>query len=574
MNNSNSFIKGALCILFANSLTVNASQVGAPVPDDSVEESILNVDFQTKIQNSEFKFSMPTNYHHEKLKSAPVILSDTKTQELEVRLVVQYANHEFTTFYSGTEVTRALNLRSYNGEVVGPTLIVRPGDTLKIHLINKLPPEQHPPNCDPLGNCNHNSPHNFNTTNLHFHGLHVDPTGSSDNVFIKLQPEDEFHYEVKIPKDHVAGTFWYHAHVHGASSVQVGSGMAGALIIKGDYDELPKLRKAKQRILMLQQIAYDENGRIENNNTYAPVIWDQEAESRGWHISINGQVMPEIELKPGEMQLWRLIHAGVRKNLNLKLVSACNNNKTKRLVQLAADGIPFRKKRVSDDASVFLAPGYRNDVAVKINRRGVYYLVDASNDTDADLPDSYCDEIRGSEPLMLDESAQNILARVVVKGQRLKMRYPSNNSMQTLNRPKSIAEQELSDRIELAEFDIDISVDPWVGLINGQAYDPNQPRYLQLGSAQTWYVSSVFSHHPFHIHVNPFEVIERDENGEIEDRYWKDTIIVNENDVNNGTNNTVELRMRYTDYSGSFVLHCHILDHEDHGMMEKVVISP
>lgn len=124
------------------------------------------------------------------------------------------------------------------------------------------------------------------------------------------------------------------------------------------------------------------------------------------------------------------------------------------------------------------------------------------------------------------------------------------------------------------EFDIDISQDPWVGLINGQPYNPDQPRILKLGEAQTWYISSVFSHHPFHIHVNPFEVIRRDVSGNVVDRYWKDTINVPEIDPNDEAGTTIEARMRYTDFSGAFVAHCHILDHGDHGMMEKIVIEP
>ena len=126
--------------------------------------------------------------------------------------------------------------------------------------------------------------------------------------------------------------------------------------------------------------------------------------------------------------------------------------------------------------------------------------------------------------------------------------------------------------MEYLEFDIDISVDPWLGLINGKPYDPDQPRILKLNTAQTWKISSVFSHHPYHIHVNPFEVIFRNESGVIVDRIWKDTILVDE--LNDAQTNNIEIRSRYEDFTGAFVTHCHILDHEDHGMMEKVVIEP
>src|SRR5699024_5566593 len=103
---------------------------------------------------------------------------------------------------------------------------------------------------------------------------------------------------------------------------------------------------------------------------------------------------------------------------------------------------------------------------------------------------------------------------------------------------------------------------------------PDRPRRLKLGEAETWYLSSAFSHHPFHIHVNPFEVIRRDAQGNIVDRFWKDTINVPQTDPNDVFGTTLEIRMRYADFSGAFVAHCHILDHSDRGMMEKMVIEP
>ena len=125
-------------------------------------------------------------------------------------------------------------LRSYNYHLVGETLRAKPGDTLKIKLMNNLPvataetlPQQPPPQ-------EHSGQFNFNITNLHTHGLHVSPKDKGDkkgdNVFVEVPPQGEADYEIKIPDNHVAGTFWYHAHLHGATAIQVASGMAGALI--------------------------------------------------------------------------------------------------------------------------------------------------------------------------------------------------------------------------------------------------------------------------------------------------------------------------------------------------------
>lgn len=558
-------------LLLLLSLSGYADQVGSPITDEAAD--LLTA--SGKLSPVDLKPATPSNYRHEPLPQAPVIHSNPQTHELQVELTAAYANRSFTTLRNGQSVTELLYLRSYNGEPLGPTLVARPGDTLKIRLVNNLPADAHVPHCDEHGVCNHNFPHHFNTTNLHTHGLHVSPTGRSDNVFVRLTSGEAFDYEIKIPADHPAGTFWYHAHLHGSTSVQVGSGMAGALIVEGDYDRTPRLRHADQRTIMLQEIAFDPHGRIENNDTYAPTAWTDQAATRGWHITLNGKVMPEIRLQPGEVELWRFVHAGVRKLLNLRLVSACGSEPAIPLIQLAADGIPFSSKRLADDRGVFLAPGYRSDIAVRALRPGAYYLLDTqSPSATVTLPASYCDRQRGKAPLVLDQQAQNILARVVVGGTPRPMGYPRNAQLARLKRPQPIADSELSAQPQYVKFDIDISRTPWVGLINGKAYDPEQPRLLKLGEAQTWYISSAFSHHPFHIHVNPFEIIERDRSGNIVDRYWKDTINTPQIDPNDEAASTIEARMRYRDFAGAFVSHCHILDHEDHGMMEKIVIQP
>ncbi|MFM6288738.1 MAG: multicopper oxidase domain-containing protein [Dolichospermum sp.] len=125
---------------------------------------------------------------------------------------------------------------NYN-EFVGPTIEVQPGKTVRVNLANKLPEKFDPQKCqDKQGkpeenelNCN-----NYNITNLHSHGLWISPAGNSDNVLSVVKPGVTFQYEYNIPSDHPAGTFWYHPHLHGSSALQVGSGMSGALIVRGD----------------------------------------------------------------------------------------------------------------------------------------------------------------------------------------------------------------------------------------------------------------------------------------------------------------------------------------------------
>jgi FtsP/CotA-like multicopper oxidase with cupredoxin domain len=169
-----------------------------------------------------------------------------------------------------------LELRSYGGCKTGPLIEVAPGDTLRVNFVNALSSDD--PSCapspppglgvPPLVGC-------YNTTNLHTHGLHVSPAGNSDNVLLNIAPETVFPYEINVPEDHPSGTFWYHAHRHGSTAVNVASGASGVLLIRGnrayapptpgnpnpiaDIDTILKDRAGKplvDRMFVFQQIAY------------------------------------------------------------------------------------------------------------------------------------------------------------------------------------------------------------------------------------------------------------------------------------------------------------------------------
>lgn len=301
--------------------------------------------------------------------------SPPTSEAARLDLVVDYA--------SITVLGCPARLRTYNGRIVGPTIRARPGDTIHLRLINKLPAPApgelppHPQQPAPAGHAGHGLPFSFNVTNLHTHGLHVAPQGpvdpstgktpfESDNVLLELGPGEQQDYRIHIDDDHPAGTFWYHAHVHGSTAVQLSSGMAGALIIEGggaengDLDTVPAIGRVKdnQKIFVLQQLAYDETGKVEQfetiNRVQRPTL-------------INGQLVPVIRMRPGEVQRWRFIHSGVQENIALALDGHA-------IYEVAADGItlgrsvPWAEAPVSGalaENTLFLSPGYRSDVLVK-----------------------------------------------------------------------------------------------------------------------------------------------------------------------------------------------------------------
>ena len=137
---------------------------------------------------------------------------------------------------------------TYDGKLTAPTLILDPGDTLKIKLINDLPP-------NPPVTRTGMYPHEPYTTNFHSHGLEVSPEGNSDNVLRMMDPGTTNQVEIKIPSYHHAGTFWFHPHHHGAVTFQMMGGMAGMLIVRGGagtVDEVPEVKAAKQIVMDFQ----------------------------------------------------------------------------------------------------------------------------------------------------------------------------------------------------------------------------------------------------------------------------------------------------------------------------------
>ena len=146
----------------------------------------------------------------------------------------------------------------------GPTLRLKPGDVLRIKLINDMPPNRDPAPVD------HSLPHDFNTTNLHSHGLHVSPSGISDNVMRIMEPGESYDIEIAIPSDHIPGTNWYHPHAHGSADVQIASGAVGALIIEGDFADVPEIAAAKERLLVLTEAVFDRFGMVEDFGNAVP----------------------------------------------------------------------------------------------------------------------------------------------------------------------------------------------------------------------------------------------------------------------------------------------------------------
>jgi FtsP/CotA-like multicopper oxidase with cupredoxin domain/peroxiredoxin len=484
---------------------------------------------------------------------------------LTAELVVTYARN-----FIGTD---PVYLRTYNGHLVGPTLRAKRGDTLRITVKNNLPTQ--PWQKDAM-----NTLHDFNTTNLHTHGLHVSPNGISDNVLLEIEPGATQQYEIVIPPNHTCGTYWYHAHRHGSTAGNVASGMSGALIIEGDLDEVPEIKAAKERVMVLNQIPYIYKNTLKDNNgnditfdfpegiieenlagyIFGPGDWS----TLGRYTTVNGVQLPVIRMKPGQVERWRIVDSGQRETIDLQITTLDGTTEGIPFNEIAVDGLPLGKMIRKN--LIELLPGYRSDVLVKApDQPGEYLLVDQATTSG----------IAGQgEPL-------KYIARIVVEGSAVAGNLPTDGQLAKYRLP-TLKDAKIDASQKAVYGILPVATGGVIFTIDGKPFDMEDAKELLLGNTDEWTVSvrnggGINTGHPFHIHVNPFEVLSikgpQDPNNpqspqveQLKDGpVWRDTIWV----PNNGT---VTFRTRYDDFIGTFVQHCHILDHEDQGMMQLVDI--
>jgi FtsP/CotA-like multicopper oxidase with cupredoxin domain len=556
---------------------------------------------------------------------------------LDVTLVLSY----LTTTLNGQTVT----LRNMFGTIPAPTLRVNVGDLLRIKVFNNLPPNPVFPPSVPPQPAHLQYP---NSTNLHTHGLHVypdiirepmpaDPGLYGDFVLddpdMGIQPGQTRQYEYRLREDHPAGMFWYHPHLHGSSAMQVGSGMAGALIVQGPIDKVPEMAAAQQRVFMFQAPITDSTGKLESFTQVAGTTTGEPS------FLINGVRRPRIVMKTGEVQNWRFCNAAIFNMLNLSLDKHT-------FFQYAHDGYPQPNYDIvaplpesaanppSDAASfpeaIVLGAGNRAGVLVKAGAPGTYYLRtmpvqmgrDAQGQGAPVLPaDILADVVvlddpkpmnLAPEPLPVtafltpisDEelAAHGGLKRTIV------MRVIASNPPPTPpalpftgpaatplvqpppgELPDWVYQQgptQIANKVfAIGTVDTTSSTSPG---FPPSTYIPFQSskaltQTVALDAVEEWTIVNMNNiRHPFHIHVNPVYVVAI--NGQkLAKPYWVDTLPMpfsnshptppggNSNQPG-ATTTTITFRTRFLHYTGRYVMHCHMLVHEDMGMMQGVTV--
>ena len=361
------------------------------------------------------------------------------------------------------------------------------------------------------------------STNLHVHGMHVSPVSPGDNVLVTIPAGQTFEYQYDLPADHSPGTYWYHSHAHGISEGQVFGGMSGVIVVGGLEELLPEaLRDVTQHTFALKDVQIAD-GAIKTTDI------DSNASTTRL---VNGQLQPTVAMRPGEVQLWRLANIGADIFYRLSLGGTPFH-------VLAEDANPVSEVRSADE--LVLPPGKRYDVLVQAPSSGPMTL--------STLSYHQGDDIYPEAKLATVEVSGDPVPSVAMP-----TAFGTFEDLRdaTVTAPRRFVFSEN----EKNEF-----------FINKQQFSHDRvDTVVPLGAIEEWtLVNDTDEQHPFHIHVDDFQVMSV--NGTPYDATsLQDTVVL-------PIHGQVVVRIHFRDFVGKFVYHCHILNHEDNGMMAVVEVA-
>ncbi|MBV8600318.1 MAG: multicopper oxidase family protein [Candidatus Eremiobacteraeota bacterium] len=429
----------------------------------------------------------------------------------------------------------------WQGREVAPTIRVRPGDVIRIHYENELPEV-----CG-LGM--------VSDSNLHFHGLVTAPVRPGDEVIVtNVAPHHAIDYAVKIGPRQPPGLYWYHPHPHLLSNWQIGNGMAGAIVVEGIANELPQLAGLRERVVVLRDIPV--NGSFaaafaqtrprlpKSQRSAAPSSLIDSDDFQGdapcgvetdGQPTINGFPSVSIGIRPHERQLWRILNASAGRHFDLTIPGA-------RIDLVALDGVPLgdftgaRRERTVDH--VLIPPGSRAEVVVTGPEHPLL-LVSQCFDAGA----------RG------DENPGVIFAELVDDGDTMTTARVAPPLAHVASPSLGLAGTRVATQRALR-----FQEDSKRFYIDNLSYKPSLPPLIvaRTGTVEEWTVENATDEvHVFHLHQAHFAVEGTNE--------WRDTI-----DLAPRSRVRIIVDFRDPVIRGTFLVHCHLADHEDGGMMAKV----
>jgi FtsP/CotA-like multicopper oxidase with cupredoxin domain len=488
-----------------------------------------------------------------------------------------------------------------------PTLRVNPGDLVILNLKNDLvdlhadgAAGNHAHMHAASGNADQPCTSGLMTptsTNLHFHGLTIPPTCHQDEALTtSIQPGDPpFEYRFCIPADEPPGLYWYHPHIHGFGKVPLLGGASGAMIVEGIERTNKALAGLPERVLIIRdQDLLKPNAPPSKSEPVLPrMLLDRDGDTANTgtgfgkpakDLSINFVPVPYpdyrpavIQMKPGEQQLWRVLNASAITYLNLAVLF---NRAPQQLGLVAIDGVPLNESGAMGDfvdwqTHLGVPPGARVEFIVKGPPAGASgLLVTRTVDTgpggendpnrtialiapSADAPEPRSKLAASPDPLP-PPSLPRLGTVVPVRTRRL---YFSEKLLEP-NNPNTATEFYIT--------------------VEGQTPGPFDPKsgvpdiVVKQGTVEDWIIENRSSElHAFHIHQLHFLLLDY-LGTPVNEPFLRDTVNVPYFNGRALTYPAVRLRMDFRDPNtvGTFVYHCHLLEHEDGGMMGLIRVEP
>jgi FtsP/CotA-like multicopper oxidase with cupredoxin domain len=432
----------------------------------------------------------------------PPILPNTSSRPGRVEVTLTAAPARLPTLPGAS----AVDVYAFNGSVPGPTLVANEGDSVIIHFQNRLP----------------------EPTTVHWHGLHI-PASADGSPLSPIAAGKTHDYRFRLGRGS-AGTYWYHPHPDRRTGFQIAMGLYGAIIVRAPDDPITA-KGIADKLLILSDNRFDSHGAPQFSNPQSTQgSIDRENGREGDVLLVNGQVMPTLSIRPGEVQRWRIVNASAARIYRLGLAG-------QRLTQVGTDGGLI--EHPIDVPDVLLANSERVELLV----RGA--AAPGESRALLDLPyDRYmpqtqpADWARTREILTLRYSSDSIAQRVEIPTTLRSIPVPDTSRVRA--RRTIVMSQGLIDGKQMNMHRVDI--------------------HTRLGETEIWTIQNVVGmDHPFHLHGFHFQIIDRD--GVPEPfRSWKDT-------GNVPKHSSIRILVHFDDYPGKWMYHCHILDHEDEGMM-------
>jgi FtsP/CotA-like multicopper oxidase with cupredoxin domain len=435
------------------------------------------------------------------------------------------------------------------------------------------------------------------STNLHFHGLTIPPVCHQDDVLkTSVQPGDApFEYRFRVPENEPPGLYWYHPHIHGFSKEQLLGGASGALIVEGIERAKKAAAGLPERVFVIRDLDLaNPNAPPAKSEPVVPkFLIDKDGDSANngtgfgkpaKDVSINYVPVPypdyppaTIEMKPGEKQLWRVLNASAITYLNLEVLF---DRVPQSLGLVAMDGVPMNlndnlKDSVDLQNHIGLPPGARVEFIVTGPPEGATALfVTRTVDTGP-----------GGE-----NDTNRMLAKIAVSPNAPEVGGKLESSPQPLPPPSEawlgsvapVRERHLYFSEKLTDPNDPTSAVEFYLTVDGQEpkmfdMSSDTPNIVaQQGTVEDWIIENRSSElHAFHIHQLHFLLLDYSGRKVSED-FLRDTVNVPYYNGHQLAYPSVRLRMDFRDPNivGTFVYHCHLLEHEDKGMMGSIRVDP